>query len=203
MPQQENGAKWLFWLAMVFMALALTLGLMVSHSEWLQPQIADATASQMRLTTEIERRKADIALQTLKDQAANENIRQLLALQAQVKSDQQVAEWRQNMYAMINIGLLALMIAFSIVATVFGIFAALTLYKKQTITLSQPQPVLTPAVPAVQPVHRQASPAAIQARKCEQKNRLERKLLSSTRPYWSRDDGKSPELISGVYPWTN
>jgi hypothetical protein len=206
MYQQNNGAgaKWFFYLAMVLIALVFALGLLVSNSEWLQPKIADATADQMHLATDIERQKSEIELQTLKDQAEAEKARQNMALQAQEKASQQTAEQRQNFYSTLNTGLLALMIALSITVTVFGINASLAFYKMMTVRF---QPVLiaqtTQPVPALQQTRRQPSSAATQARKREQKSRREQIMFKHTQPFWSKDDGKSPELIPGNYPWAN
>lgn len=206
MYQQNNsaGAKWFFWLAMVLLALVFTLGLLVSNSEWLQPKIADATAEQMKLATEVERQESEIALQMARDQAEAEKARRELELEAQEKAIQQDAVHRQNFLAALNTGLLALMIAISFVVAVFGIYASLVFYKMMTARLQTAlvSQVAQP-VAVIQQTRRRPSPAAVQARKREQKKRREEIMFKHTRPFWAHDDGKSPELIPGNYPWAN
>ncbi len=49
MYQQSSSGKWIFYLALLLVGLALMVGLLISASDWLHPDIAQAQARQMNV----------------------------------------------------------------------------------------------------------------------------------------------------------
>jgi ABC-type transport system involved in cytochrome bd biosynthesis fused ATPase/permease subunit len=193
------GAQWTFATTIVIVVLALMLGILISNSEWLQPEIADATADGMQKTNDIEyqQRLIDLKKHESDSQAAIE--RTNLSLDNQKMADQQFAEFRQGFYDMLNSGLLALFAAVSVVIVVWGAMANLKSYK---LALLEAETIRNIQI-AVRAAHRQPSAAAQQARAIErlvrQKNQAQsepkhtsRKTPSHieylyTRPFWPND----------------
>ena len=122
----------------VVLVLVFALGLNVKDATWMNGKIAEATAGQINLATDIERKKAALELETLKTQteiqieqqkqlAAIVAARQRQALEAENTANLQRAEFRSALYTTISYGIMAVFFAASIALTAIGISAGLGL----------------------------------------------------------------------------
>ena len=206
----DTGAKWFFWLVIVILAIVFALGFNIKDAKWLNGNIASATAEQMGLTTDIERQKAGLDLLILKQrteiqvaqekqQAEYEAAQQRQRLESQTVAAIQFAGFRQDLYKKISDGLLALLVAASVSIAAWGIGSSIASYKLAVGKAQLAQSVQ----PMLKRSHRQPSPAALQAREREQKNRFMRITVKDAQAIWPDDDGKTQEFISGNYPWAS
>lgn len=215
-----TGAKWFFWLAIVILIGSFALGLNIKDAKWLNGKIASETANQMSVATEVERQKAELDLQLLKtqteiqiaqqkQQAEFETAKQQQELYALTLAETQKADFRNGLYNTLNIGLMALMVAFSIALSALGINASFGLRKVLRVKAEALQPAKV-YTSVTSENHRQASLAAQQARKREQQDRQKKirvervnQMLKNTEAIWSADDGKSEEFVPGNNPRAN
>ena len=220
MYQQNNGAgaKWFFILAMVILAIVFALGFNIQDAKWLNGKIADATANQMMVTTDIDRQKANLDLQILqqrteiqieqeKQQAELQAAQRLQELQAQTTAANQFSEFRQDFYNTLNTSLLAFMIVACASLMAWVISKSLISYKLATVAVRQ-TPIL---VPVAQPTSRKPSAIAQKAREEERQHRqkqqnqqkqqkqLDQIEFPNTYKSWP-DDGKSEELRKWFHP---
>jgi hypothetical protein len=214
----SSGAKWLFWLVIVILGIVFALGFNLKDAKWLNGEIASATAEQMNVTTDIERQKSDLALQILKNQtelqiardmqqAEYETAQQQHELNALMVADTQKAHFRSSLYNTINIGLIALMIATSMVLAIFGINLSFGLRKIVSVKAQVAKPDRSSTI-AVKKYYHQPSLAAQQARQREKQERERQiqakrthQIFKNSKAIWSADDGKADELTPGNYPW--
>lgn len=214
---QATGAKWFFFLAMVILLGAVALGANIKDAKWLNRDIASATANEMNVATDIDRRKAELDLQVIqtqteiqvaemKRQAEYEAAKQQQELNAATTAAIQWSRFRADLYNTLNIGLMAVIAAFCIALTIAGISAAVGLYKilnakAQAIQPSQPKAVVVRK--------RQPSPAAQKARQREREERereLQRidnrinQLFPDSELIWTATGDKSINLKPEDYP---
>lgn len=213
-----SGAKWLFSLVIILIGIVFALGFNLRDAKWLNGKIASATAEQMSLATDIERQKAELNLQVLKNQtelqitrekqqAEYEAAQQQQQLDALFVANTQKAQFRNGLYNAINVGLMTLMIAISVVLAVCGINLSFGLRKVATIK-APVATLLRSSTTNVRRLSRQPSLAAQQARQREMQEREKQiwakrnsLLFKNSRPIWSANDGKNDELIPGNHPW--
>ncbi|NWG34445.1 MAG: hypothetical protein HXY42_08395 [Chloroflexi bacterium] len=213
---QSTGAKWLFFLAMVILFGSVAFGFNLKDAKWLNREIASATANQMNVATDIDRRKAELDLQVLqtqteiriaemKRQAEYEAAKQQQELNAATAAAMQWSNFQAGLYNTVNIGLMVVMIAVSAALTIVGISAAVGLYK----VLSAKAQAIQPSQPSTVTVHkRRPSPAAIRARQREREEREREReitaridqLFSDSEPLWSVAGEKSENLERGNLP---
>jgi hypothetical protein len=215
-----TGAKWYFWLVIVILVGTFALGFNIKDAKWLNGKIASETAKQMSVETDVERQKADLDLQLLKtqteiqiaqqkQQAEYEAAKQQQELNALTLANTQKADFRNGLYNTLNIGLMALMIVFSIVLSALGINASFGLRKALSVKAETSQPNTIYTAVSLEN-RRKPSIAAQQARKREQldrqkKIRAERvnQLFKNSEAIWSADDGKLEEFVPGNDPLAN
>lgn len=215
----SSGAKWLFWLVIIILGTVFALGFNLRDAKWLNGEIASATAEQMNVATDIERQKSDMAMQILKNQtelqiahdtqqAEYEAAQRQQALNALITADTQKIHFRDSLYNTINNGLMALMIAVSVVLVSLGFAVSLWLNKYLGAKVLVAQPART-SVTAIKKYH-YPSLAAQQARQRERQERemqLQAKradlIFKNSSAIWSADNGKADELILGNYPWAS
>lgn len=208
-----TGAKWLFWLAIIILAAVFALGLNIKDAKWLNGDIASATAEQINVTTDVERKKSELDLQLLetqteiqiaeqKRQAEYEAVKQQQEFEAAALAEAQKAEFRSDFYNVLNNGLMILFAAISIVATVAGINASVGLRSAMNRN-TEALRVNEVRVSVSDVNRREPSLAAQQARLREQadrrsKIRAERidKMLKNTEAIWSVEDRKSDKFSS-------
>ncbi len=208
-----TGAKWFFFLAIVILIGSFALGFNIKDAKWLNSNIASATAEQINVTTDIERKKAELDLQLLetqteiqiaeqKRQAEYEAAKQQQEFEAAALAEAQKAEFRSGFYNVLNSGLMILLAAISIVATVAGINVSLgfgTGLNRNAEALR----VNEVRVPVNVVNRHEPSLAAKQARLREEadrrsKIRAERvdKMLKNTEAIWTVEDRKSDKFSS-------
>lgn len=215
-----SGAKWIFWLVIIILLAVFALGFDLKEAKWLNGKIASATAEQMNVATDVERQKSELDLQLLKiqneiqiaqqkQQAEFESAKLQQELNALTLAETQKADFRNRLYTTLNIGLIALTVAFSIALSALGINASFGLRKVLSVKAEalQLRAVYTP-ISSENPC--KPSIAAQQARKREQldrqkKIRAERvnQMLKNSKAIWSADDGKSEEFVPGNNPLAN
>lgn len=221
MYQQSNpaaGAKWLFWLALIILVAVFSLGVNIKDAKWLNGKIASATADQMSLATNIEQQKSELDLQILKHQtelqiahekqlAEFDNKQKQLEMNALMVADTQKEGFRSSLYNTINLGLMALMIAISVVLVSLGITASFGLHKifatkAQLVQLSQTSTTVT------MKSHHQPSSAVQIARKRERQERevqikakRNKQIFTDSKTIWPLNDGKANIITPGDYPW--
>ncbi len=199
-PTNNNGAgaQWAFATVMVIVVLALTLGILISNSEWFQPEIAQAKADGMNKGNDIEYQKSLLDLEKYKSdiQTAIERTKQ--SLEEQKVAAQQFANFRQGFYNTLNSGVLILSIVLGVVIISWGISASLKSYKLALLNAESARIMRAVAKPA----YRQPSAAALLARKRERKQRRDRLTFKHTSPFWP-DNGKKEKRTSNDLPWAN
>lgn len=208
-----TGAKWFFFLAIVILIGSFALGFNIKDAKWLNSNIASATAEQINVTTDIELKKAELDLQLLetqteiqiaeqKRQAEYEAAKQQQEFEAAALAEAQKAEFRSGFYNALNSGLMILLAAISIVATVAGINVSLG-FRTALNRNAEALRVNEVRVPVSVVNRHEPSLAAKQARLREEadrrsKIRAERvdKMLKNTEAIWSVEDRKSDKFSS-------
>lgn len=215
----SSGAKWFFFLAIVVLLGAFALGANVKDAKWLNREIASATANEMNVATDLDRKKAELDLQVLQAQTENqvaeikrqadyEAAKQQQELNARTAAAIQKANFQSGFYATVNFGLTVVMIALGIALAIAGISSAIGLFKilnakAQAIQASQTQTVV------VHKYHRQPSLAAQKARQREREERIERRIIDgriaqifpNNEVIWSAEGDNAEELQPEKYPW--
>ncbi len=213
-----SGAKWFFFLAFVILIGAFIFGLSFGNAQWLNGGIASAMAQGMNVQTDITRQKANLDLQALqaqteaqitqqKQQTAYEAAKQQQELNASAVAATQWANFQAGLYNTLNFGLMAVMIAISVVLVIVGINTSIGLYK----ILNAKAHAIHPSQPSTAAVHKhQPSPAAQQAREREKASREKqiqveqlKQLFKDTKVIWPSDDGQSEDRERGSYPLAN
>lgn len=214
-PQNNvaTGTKWFFYLVIVILIGSFALGLNIKDAKWLNSNIASATAEQINVTTDIERKKAELDLQLLetqteiqiaeqKRQAEYEAAKQQQEFEAAALAEAQKAEFRSGFYNVLNSGLMILLAAISIVATVAGINVSLG-FRTGLNRKAEALRVNEVRVPVNVVNRHEPSLAAKQARLREEadrrsKIRAERvdKMLKNTEAIWAVEDRKSDKFSS-------
>jgi thymidylate kinase len=213
---QSTGAKWLFFLAMVILFGSVAFGFNLKDAKWLNREIASATANQMNVATDIDRRKAELDLQVLqtqteiriaemKRQAEYEAAKQQQELNAATAAAMQWSNFQAGLYNAINIGLMVVMIAVSAMLIIAGIAVAIGLYK---ILNARAQAIQSTQSTVVIVRKRQPSLAAQRARQREREEREREReinarvdqLFSHSEPLWSVTGEKSENLERGNLP---
>lgn len=214
----SSGAKWFFFLAIVVLLGAFALGANVKDAKWLNREIASATANEMNVATDLDRKKAELDLQVqqaqteiqvnqMRQQANYEAAKQQQELNALTAASIQKANFQAGLYDTVNFGLTAVMIALGIALAIAGISSAIGLFKilnakAQAIQPSQPQTVV------VHKYHRQPSLAAQKARQREREERIERRIIDgriaqifpNNEVIWSAEGDNAEELQPEKYP---
>lgn len=142
-----SGAKWIFWLAIIILLAVFALGFNLKEAEAVEWNTASATAEQMNAVTDAERQKSEIPLELLtaqteikiaqqKQHAEFEKLKLQQEINALILAETQKADFRNGLYTTLNIGLMALMVAFSIALSAFGINASFGLRKDFSVSRS-------------------------------------------------------------------
>ena len=214
-----SGAKWFFFLAIVVLLGAFALGANVKDAKWLNREIASATANEMNVATDLDRKKAELDLQVQQaqteiqvnqmwQQANYEAARQQQELTALTTASIQKANFQAGLYDTINFGIMVVMVALGAALAIAGISSAIGLFKilnakAQAIQPSQPQTVV------VHKYHRQPSLAAQKARQREREERIERRIIDrridrlfpNNQAIWSAEESNTEDLQPEKYPW--
>lgn len=215
----STGAKWFFFLAIVVLLGAFALGANVKDAKWLNREIASATANEMNVATDLDRKKAELDLQVQQaqteiqvnqmwQQANYEAARQQQELTALTTASIQKANFQAGLYDTINFGIMVVMVALGAALAIAGISSAIGLFKilnakAQAIQPSQPQTVV------VHKYHRQPSLAAQKARQREREERIERRIIDrridrlfpNNQAIWSAEESNTEDLQPEKYPW--
>lgn len=216
----SSGAKWFFFLAIVVLLGAFALGANVKDAKWLNREIASATANEMNVATDLDRKKAELDLQVQQaqteiqvnqmwQQANYEAAKQQQELNASRVAAIQKADFQAGLYDTVNFGVMVVMIALGIALAIAGISSAIGLFeilnaKAQAIQPSQTQTVV------VHKHHRQPSPAAQRARQREREERkLEKqvidcrieRLFPNNQAIWRAEESNTEDLQPEKYPW--
>lgn len=204
MSQNYSGAKWLLWL----LVMVFALGFNVKDAKWMNGKIAEATAEQINLATEIERQKADLDLQILrtqteiqieqrKQQAEIVAARQHRALEAEWLARLQWAEFSKNIYEKFIYGRQAILAEVSILLVLLGANAGLSLNQSMKAR-AQANPQLGQVDPWGSLENRRI--AAARARDIERRQNIARIILSQSSAYCSSDNREAADLEPGSYP---
>lgn len=207
----SSGAKWLFWLAVIFIAITFMLGFNLKDAKWLNGDIAAAEAGQINLANTTDQqnaeldylnRKVDIERknQQADQQAKIDAAKQDQELEAQKIANSQLAAFREKIYSTLDFGLSLLMIVVSIVVVILGVFGAFGMRRWMAAKARMPQVSQPPVANYQKPLH-QPSPEAIQARVRERKQRQAMVAMKYTVRTWP-ENGADQEPIPGK-PWAN
>lgn len=213
-----TGAKWYFWLAIVILIGAFALGFNIKDAKWLNGKIADATAEQMSVFTDVDRQKAELDLQLLRtqteieiaqqrQQAEYEATRKQQELDAWNVANTQTTNFKERLYSTFNFGIMAVMIVISVVLIITGISVGVGLYKVLHAKAQAIQPN-KPSMVVMNKYQRRASPVAQKARQREREAR-ERQILNNrlnqifrdSEQIWPSNDGISENADLKNYPW--
>jgi hypothetical protein len=216
--QSVNSAKWFFLLAVLILLGAFALGFNLKDAQWLNPEIASATAKQVNVATGIDQEKAKLDLQVLRTQseiqitkmkqdAEYETAKQQQELKAQTIAATQKANFQGNMYNAFAFGLKVLMIAISGALILAGIYTSVGLFK---ILNAKAQVIQADRPAAIVVRKRQPSLAAQIARQREREERETQlidsrinKLFPESEPVWTATGGKVENFKPKEYPWAN
>ena len=174
----ETGMKWFFISILLVAGLALILGLFLnSNIQWLQPELAAATAKRMNLDSGIEYQKAQIELQTLQHKADIDKALQDQELATKIANDQLALDRTQKFNQALGLGMNLAVLAIYIIVTVLGIRVSLAFFKLAHSKQPQAEQTRQPAQQTIRPAQviptniqkerRKPSQAALRARALE------------------------------------
>lgn len=135
MSQQNslaNGAKWLFFLAVVVLAGFLMLGTDLSKATWLSHPIAEAQAEQISSQTEIERKNAELDYEQRKFYAELERQKAQQQAAAQAAKDAETLAFQKKIHAAAIAGLWVIVSILAIGLFTASIFAGVGLNRYLT-----------------------------------------------------------------------